>query len=84
MSTDIERLDENAKDMKFLIYCLIVVMLIPLGFLVIIAVSDTLSPGESDEAHTQSEAVEEDEATEAETEADAETGWIVLDIDTFA
>jgi hypothetical protein len=88
MSTDIEMLNEHAKDMRFLVYCLIVVMLIPLGFLSIITISDDLSPGDAEEVIEDEEPVDDEgtiEDTETEdTQADAETSWIVLDIESFA
>ncbi|MCI0710698.1 MAG: hypothetical protein L0154_11105 [Chloroflexi bacterium] len=86
MTSDVERLDENAQDMKFLIYCLLVVMLLPLGFLSIITYSDKLSPGDYEEVVEEEPApVDElEEEVEAEEDAPFQVGWTIIDIDTFA
>lgn len=90
MTSDVERLEENAQDMKFLIYCLLVVILLPLGFLSIITYSDKLSPGDYENRAVDEEPVEGTPVEQLEEEVDVEedaqfqVGWLLIDIDTFA
>ena len=90
MTSDVERLEEHAQDMKFLVYCLLIVILIPLGFLSIITYSDKLSPGDYENREVDDEPVGEtpvdqlEEEIEAEEGAQFQVGWTVIDIDTFA